>query len=292
MSRITIVGCGNMGSAITAAFMKNGHEMTIVDPNRAAAQRFVEQGAHYAESIDQDGGNDFILLNLPSKEIVMHVLEALPEGYLAGKKIVNTTTATPTDCREMCEYMISKGARCLDSKIECYPPEVGTELGFLTYCGDRALFDEIAETLVSLSPEPWFTGESYTTSAVLDIAAIETQYAMRYAILEGIGLAIKNGADIAPWLDMVELGNAGILQVSRRQFSKAFVEHTYDGTFEASSEASIAGDYHGLGVVRKAFEQSGMRTEFTQKMADMYKEAMDDGLGDREDVAIMYEILK
>jgi 3-hydroxyisobutyrate dehydrogenase-like beta-hydroxyacid dehydrogenase len=292
MSKITIVGCGNMGGAICSAFMRNGHEMTIVDPNKSAVQKYLDKGAHYAESLDKDGGNDFVLINLPSKKIVMSVLNKLPEDYFKGKNFVNTTTASPAECNEMCNYLIEKGARCLDSKIECYPPEVGTEYGFFTYCGNKELFEEIVDTLKSLSPEPWFTGEKYSTSAVLDVAGIETQYALRYAILEGIALAIKSGADVEPWLDMVDQGIPGILKVSRRQFSKAFVEHEYDGSYEEATEASIQVDLHGLGVVKKAFTQSGVNTDFVNQILNKYQEAVDDDLASKEDVAIIHEMLK
>ncbi len=292
MKNITVVGCGNMGSAIVSAFMNDNFQVSIVDLNEEGAKSFIERGAKYYSELVNVTETELILFNLPSNKIVMNILEDLPDNYLEGKNIINTTTATPKESLEVCEYIESKGARCLDCKIECYPPEVGSEYSVFTYCGNKSLFGELEDTLKSLSPQPWYMGESYTTCSVIDVAAIETQYALRYAILEGIGLAIKNDANILAWLDMVEMGMPGILQVSRRQFTKAFIDHKYDGKFDDSAEASIETDYHGLNTVQNTFKESGIRASFNKKMIEIYKEALEDELGSKEDVAIMNEILK
>ena len=50
MKKVTVVGCGVMGSAIIRALMAKDFQVTIVDLNMEAAQPYIEKGAKYAAS--------------------------------------------------------------------------------------------------------------------------------------------------------------------------------------------------------------------------------------------------
>ncbi|MCU5120159.1 NAD(P)-binding domain-containing protein [Bacillus thuringiensis] len=75
MSKITVVGCGVMGSALIRAFMKAGHTINIVDKNPTVAKPFAAEGATFKLSLDDALDCDFVLLNLPDYKIAMQVIE-------------------------------------------------------------------------------------------------------------------------------------------------------------------------------------------------------------------------
>ena len=74
MKNITVVGCGTMGSSIINTFMNAGLEVTIVDLNEKAAERFTARGAKYYRNLNESGDNDCILINLPNHKIANAVV--------------------------------------------------------------------------------------------------------------------------------------------------------------------------------------------------------------------------
>ena len=93
MSKIIVVGCGNMVSNLVRAFMEGGHCVSIVDLKEETAKSFVEKGAAYHKSLQDAGNADLIVLNLVNIDIVKSVINSVDAGYLKGKLVLNTTTA-------------------------------------------------------------------------------------------------------------------------------------------------------------------------------------------------------
>src|SRR6266571_4290546 len=64
--RVGFIGLGMMGKGMAANLQKAGHELVVHDLSRAAAEPFLAQGAVWANSPKQVGGQtDVIFTSLP-----------------------------------------------------------------------------------------------------------------------------------------------------------------------------------------------------------------------------------
>ena len=287
MNKITVVGCGNMGGSIVDAFLKAGHNVYAVDSNYNNVKKHV--GAVYKERLEDALNVEFILLNLPSTKVVKNVIEAVKDE-IKGKIVVNTTTATPEETVQIAAYCENLGISYIDSKIECYPAEVGTENGVFTYSGNQEVFNSIYDTLKALSPEPLYFGDAIASSAVIDIACINVQYAYYQSFIEGIALSIKYGTDINTLIQMGSIGMPGIIQAAQRELTREFVDKKYTGEFDKALEASIAVDLHGLTNVKDSFRAADLKPILVKSMYNAVNSANDKGLGDRDHLAIINEL--
>ena len=201
MSRITVVGCGMMGGNIVDAFLDHGHDVTIVDVNRASALPRVERGARFSESLANALDSKFVMFSLPTDAVVRGVLSQCPRGSLDGKILVNATSETPSDVLALERDVCAAGGRYVDAAILTYQGEVGRRDACLLYSGDRLAFDEIEGELRSLSPNPLFLGDGVATAAeIVDVVVVAVHYGLVYAPLEGIARCAEFGVGADAYL--------------------------------------------------------------------------------------------
>ena len=287
MSKIIVVGCGNMGSNLVRAFMEGGHCVSIVDLREEAAKPFVEKGASYHKSLQDAGDADLIVLNLVNIDIVKNVIDSVDTEYLKGKLVLNTTTAIPADALEMANLLKDRGAEVIDAKILCYPPEVGTEASFMVFCGEQRVYDQMQEMIMAICRNPWYLGESLTNASVLDNAGTEVQCAVRYAMCEAVKLAFNNNADIEPLFTVFTQAIPGVIDANIRQIQKNFSNGSMTDSFPPAEEVSIDVTHKGLNVLQTSFARSGIDSAFNRAMLEKYQKAIDSGLGENEDCAVI-----
>lgn len=286
MSRITVVGCGMMGSSLVRAFMQGGHELYVVDINEKALEPLEKEGAHAYSKLRDVPDTDFIVVNLPTSKISKEVVEPVD---LDGKIVINTTTSTPLEAVEMQKLVESKDGLYLDSKILCYPAEIGTEIGFIVYSGSKKVFDMVKEDLKSLSPEPMFLGEKVEAAAVADATAVGPHYGMFFSVLESTALCIKHGFSVDEFLKMVEMLQPTLMEVVTRQVSSTF--SNFDGTYKDAQDATLDIELEGLKMFIRVLEQSNINAEYSKCMCKMMQSASDEGYGKKDIVAVMSQIL-
>ena len=83
--KVTLIGCGLMGSALAKAMMSAGTELTIVDIDEKAAAPFVEKGATHVETLEEALDSELIYNNVPGHGVFMEILSSLEPGALDEK---------------------------------------------------------------------------------------------------------------------------------------------------------------------------------------------------------------
>lgn len=169
MSKVTVVGCGVMGSCLVRALMNAGHEVVIVELNKAAADPFIEKGAQYSESLQDAPETDTVILNCPSHKVAKIVMGGCTKERLAGKYLINTTTCGPKDVEEMAEIAKNFEMSYLEAKIESYPQEVATERGYIMYSGSKEVYEKDCDVIKSFGKST-FLDEDPKAACVVDIS--------------------------------------------------------------------------------------------------------------------------
>lgn len=285
MSKVTVVGCGVMGRSLVNAFLNENHEVCIVDVNQQAAQPFLERGAKYEDELSRATDTDFILLNLPTHSTAMSVIASLGEDGLAGKAVINTTTASPKQVVEINSLVKSMGGAYLDATIECYPAEIGKETGYIVYSGDERVFRAAEEALSALAGANSYLGDNVVWASIIDLSLINVHYGLAMSLAESAALLVKNEFPMEIFLDHAKAAAPMAFDSPFRQMEQDLVHYT--GEFEDSDEASLEIETNALGSIIQALQENGINTEYSGNIYKLLNEALGRGLGKKNLISVV-----
>lgn len=287
LKEITMVGCGTMGSTLIGAVMASGVNVSIVDLNEQAAEKFVKKGAKFAKSLDEIDITDVILLNLPHHGIASNIIKTCSKD-LSGKMLIDTTTSTPAEVKDMQSIAKERGMKYLDAKLEVYPSSIGPETGYIVYSGDKEVFDTTKNVLDALG-KAVYLGEDVIGASVTDIAVLEVHFAAIGAMIEAAAFAIKNNISVTQIMDQIQ----NILPIMIEGNFKAFGQQleNYNGKFEPAKECSLTIEATALQTIIKAINEAGVKTPCGDSVLKMFNDGISHGYGENDAVAVVNEIL-
>ena len=168
MTRVGFIGLGNVGGKLAGSLLRNGVDLFVRDLDRAAAQPFLDEGAHWGESPRVMAENcDMIITCLPSPAASAAVMEA-DNGILAGlsdgKIWAEMSTTDEAEVTRLGAMVAATGAAAVDCPVSggCHRAATGN-IAILAGC-DRAVFDRILPVLTVLGRRVLHTGPLGTAS--------------------------------------------------------------------------------------------------------------------------------
>ena len=168
MTRVGFIGLGNVGGKLAGSLLRNGVDLFVRDLDRAAAQPFLDEGAHWGESPRVMAENcDMIITCLPSPAASAAVMEA-DDGILAGlsegKIWAEMSTTDEAEVTRLGAMVVATGAAAADCPVSggCHRAATGN-IAILAGC-DRAVFDRILPVLTVLGRRVLHTGPLGTAS--------------------------------------------------------------------------------------------------------------------------------
>lgn len=254
-----MIGMGAMGRAMAAAWVAAGRPVTVWNRTPGRAQGFTE--AATAEAAVE-----------ASRLVVVCVLDyeatyaALPAAALAGRTVVQLTTGTPRQAREMAAWATAHGASYVDGGVMATPPLVGHPGSLVFYSGSEEAFHASEPALRELG-EARFVGEDPGRAALYDLALLSAMYGM----FGGIGQALALGAsEHIPESELRPMINDWL----RAMLS--VVPADLDPEVEYASLRMQAANY---GILLDASREQGVRTDLVAPMGDLLHRAVAAGPG-------------
>lgn len=291
MNGITVVGCGSMGSALIKAFMDAGNEVTIVNRTRAKAEEFIIEGAHYVESLEMIDNKEMdrcVLFNLGAQDVVENIVRNASQGLLKDKVIINTTTCTPEEAREMEKLAESHGALFLDAALEVYPGEIGPETGYVVYSGSREAFD-IAEPFLKTIGKTVYLGEDVVGASVTDLAVLQVHFAAIAGLGEAMAYCMKNDYSPLAFSKQIKEILPIMMEGNYRSFGSELEKYT--GTFEKALDCSINIEAQNTKMIRDAMNSKGIKTPVSDAVVRLFEDSIKSGNGEMDVVAIINELI-
>ncbi len=288
MKKVTVVGCGVMGSALINALMKAGFEVTIVDLNEEAAEKFVKQGAHYASDLSEATDVDCIVLNLPTHEIARAVVAGADADKLKGKTLVNTTTSSPSEVLDMDQLCAGLGIVYLDAKIEVYPGDIGTPAGYLVYSGSEMAFNETKPALEAFG-KAVYLGEDVVGASVTDLAVLQVHFTAIAGLAEAAAFCIKNNYSVQKFVDQTREILPIMLEGNLRSFGEELAD--YQGTFEDASECTLNIEATAEETIIKALNEAGVKTPCGDSVLKLFKDGIQKGNAGKNVCSIVNELI-
>ena len=172
--KVTIIGTGRMGSALAAALFNKGFATTVWNRTASKTERLSRLGLRVAASVlEAVNEADVVIVNINNYDSTVELLRRPDiESALHGKILVQLTSGTPDEAREMESWARQCGIRYLDGAIWSAPMMIGTPQCMLLYSGSEELFDRLKPVLIAFGENTRFLGNEIGQASALDVAVL------------------------------------------------------------------------------------------------------------------------
>lgn len=140
MSEVTVIGLGEMGSALAGALVRGGHHVTVWNRTTAKAERLVQDGAVLARSAAAAVSASAIVIVCVSDYTATRAIFEKKEvaAALDGRVLVQLGSGTPKEARDTQSWVRAQGAAYLDGAILAWPRQIGAPETVILASGDEA----------------------------------------------------------------------------------------------------------------------------------------------------------
>lgn len=147
---VSVLGLGALGGALAQAFVNAGHRTTVWNRSAGKSDHLVAIGAVRADTVAEAvSASSLVVLAVSTYDVVRAVLDPVGDA-LAGRSVVNLSSGTPEQAREMATWVASRGAGYLDGAAMSGTRLVGQAEALFLYSGVQDAFEAHRQTLASL----------------------------------------------------------------------------------------------------------------------------------------------
>jgi 3-hydroxyisobutyrate dehydrogenase-like beta-hydroxyacid dehydrogenase len=282
MSEVTVIGLGNMGSALARALLKNGRAVTVWNRNPEKAAPLVDKGAVLAPSVAAAlTASPTIFVCVTNYAAANHILSEVAKE-LSGKLLVQFTTGSPQDARASEMWAHENEAEYLDCAITGSPSSIGAPGAHILVAGREATFQKAEPILRVLASNLDYKGEAIGLASAWEMVYIMHYYGMFLSLFHSVQICQSEGIPLEQYITL--LGEQG------KHYEKWLCENIQLGNYqETSSPLELwAG---GIKQIAQHAEDSHIHAEFPKLAARLFQQAMDAGYG-REEVSALFKVLQ
>ncbi len=282
MSEVTVIGLGNMGSALACALLENGRTVTVWNRSSEKAATLVDKGAVLAPSPSAAiADSPIIMVCVTNYAAANHILAEVATD-LPGKLLVQFTTGSPQDARASEAWSYEHEAEYLDSAITGSPSSIGTPSAHILVSGREAVFQKAEPILRILANNLDYKGESIGLASAWDMVLIMRYYGIFLSLFHSVQICQAEGIPLEEYITL--LGEQG------KQYEKWLCENIQFGNYQETS-APLELWAGGIKQIAQHAQDSHIHAEFPQLVARLFQQAMNEGYG-REEVSALFKVLQ
>lgn len=284
MSDVTVIGLGNMGSALARALLDAPQERAVTVWNRSPekAASLMEKGAVFApNAMTAVTASPIIFICVTNYAAANRILDEAAAN-LSGKLLVQFTTGSPQDARASEAWAQEHGVEYLDCAITGSPESIGTPSAHILVAGKEAVFQKAETTLRILATNLDYKGQLIGLASAWEMIYIMHYYGMFLSLFHSVQICQAEGVPMEEFITL--LGKQG------KNYEKWLCENIQSGNYqETSSPLELwAG---GIQQIARHARDSHIEAEFVQLTARLFQRAMDAGYG-REEVSALFKVLR
>ncbi|WP_405164846.1 NAD(P)-binding domain-containing protein [Nocardia sp. NBC_01499] len=272
---VTVLGLGAMGQALAAALLKGGHPTTVWNRTPGKDADLVAAGAIGAASVAeavQAGGPIIVVL---FDHASVHATLDPAVGDLSGRQVINLTSTTPNEARELATWAAAHGIDYLDGGIMAVPSMIGQPGASILYSGSRIIYDQHLEAFELLAAAEYF-GDDAGLASTYDFALLANMYTMFTGFLHGaammrsVGVTASAFAERAvPWV------------TAMAQMLPAYGQIIDSGDYTTPIQ-SLAFHKAALDAINRATRDAGVTVDFVAPIKNLIDRQVADGNGTLE----------
>jgi len=280
---VTVLGLGDMGSALARALLSAGRTVTVWNRSAEKAEPLAGQGATVAGSVAEAvEASELVIACLLDDASVREVLDT---AALTGRTVANLTNGTPRQARELSEWVKARGGTFLDGGIMAVPPMIGQPGAFVFYSGPREAFDAHRDAFDAFGGSN-YVGEDPGLAALHDLALLSGMYGLFIGVLQAYALIHSEGlsaVEFAPLLSGYQAAMSG--------FTARAAEEIDQGVYTEGVVSNLAMQAAAFGNLPAVAADQGVSAELIAPLHDLLRRAVADGRG-AHNLSSLVELLK
>jgi 3-hydroxyisobutyrate dehydrogenase-like beta-hydroxyacid dehydrogenase len=184
---VTVIGAGRMGSALATALFRKGFATTVWNRTGAKTMALLRLGLGVAQSLEESVRKaDIVVVSLSDYNSTRQVLQQPHiETALRGKIVVQLSSGTPKEAREMGSWAHGCGISYLDGAILGSPEWIGTPACTVFYSGPAEVFDHVKPVLMVFGDKTLFVGHEIGHASAFDVAVLTFGISAMLGFLQG-----------------------------------------------------------------------------------------------------------
>ena len=282
---IGFIGLGNIGGALAANLLADGHRLTVFDIDSIKVASLTAAGGTAAGSVDEVAkAADITFLSLPTPE----VMEAVADAWLgvsagSGKVLVDLSTNSPSVVRNIGNRLAASGTHLVEAPLTGGAPGArNRQLVFIVGSDDAGVFERIEPILQSLGRGTFLMGP-LGSGNIGKLANSLHAFASMWVTLESLALAAKSGVDLRTLVDMLRVAGGATPYLNSR------VENI--GTRGAPAEFSLDLAAKDAGLMIETGRDVGVPLPVASVLHEMLSFAKAHGLG-AHDISDLVEVME
>jgi 3-hydroxyisobutyrate dehydrogenase-like beta-hydroxyacid dehydrogenase len=270
--RAGVIGLGNIGGAIAANLVADGHSVAVFDRD-AERVRAIEGAAAAASAQDVARRAEISFLSLPTPAVVSAVAEQWLRGAEAGSVLVDLSTNAPTAVRELGRTLEKQGCHLLEAPLTGGAPGAKARKLVFLVGGEPEVYERCRPVLAKLGRAVFHfgpLGHGNTAKLVNSLLA----FTSTWVSLEGLAIAAKSGLDLRTLVEAIRTGGAG----------NFFIDRMVEGINERGRPAqfALALAAKDAGLLLDVAREAGVPAPVAAQIAQVLTAAAQAGLGERD----------
>jgi 3-hydroxyisobutyrate dehydrogenase-like beta-hydroxyacid dehydrogenase len=285
--KVTVIGTGRMGSALATALFNKGFATTVWNRTASKTEPLSRLGLRVAQSVlEAVNEADVIIVNILNYNATKQSLRHPEmESALRSKILVQLTTGTPDEAREMESWAQTRGIRYLDGAIMGYPTDIGKPQGTVLYSGSEELFSRVKPVLIAFGDNAIFVGNEIGHASTLDVALLSWAMSAMFGFLQGYIVCEAEHLSVEKYMQFVK-SLVPVLDMVLAALYGTIREKDYGNT-QASLEAYALCPKELIQWCR----DHGVDHSLADAQLSLCEKAINAGKG-QADFAYLYEVLK
>ena len=286
---VCVIGLGNMGGALAEALLANDQSVTVWNRTPSKCDALATAGAAVAASVPEGAAAaQVIVVCLTDHQAGMSLLQAdNVTSALRGKLLVQLSTVTGEESRELGRWAEEHGITYLDGSILGYPQNVRSNGCPIVYSGPKTAFDANKAVLTAMGGSPRFVSEVVGSVPTFDKTIHAFHYGSMMAFFHGAAMCHAAGFPIDVYANLV-LGEVGeITKAAQRRYGEMVAARSYDPA-EVTMEIDAAAYDHVVSLS----DELGVDGKFPETVADCFARAIAGGCAQQELPAVFETLLK
>lgn len=287
MKDVTVMGLGAMGGAIARALLQKGFQVTVWNRSHAKAEPLVKEGAALApNAASAIRASQVSIICVSDYKASYEMLDNEEvRAALPGRTLLQLSTGSPGQARELESWAHKHGADYLDGAIAASPVQMGQPEATIFTSGSASAYQQAEPFLHALAGNVPYYGEQVSAASSMDLAFLSYLFGSYLGffhaarILESDGLRVDDFgsmiAHIAPMIGQVLKYESDVIQT---------------GAY-TPPQSSLHMSMTTVELLLVQAREAGMNNEFPVFAHKLFQRAITAGYGE-EEVAALIKIMR
>jgi len=282
VSRAAVIGLGSMGMGIAHSLRRAGFDVVGCDVNRAAVERFVQDGGRGAPAPASAAANVDVVIcvvvNAAQTEAVLFGENGAASSMPEGAVFISSTTMDPAACRRIATRLEASGRLYLDAPISGGAARAADGSLTVLASGAPAAFAKARPALEAMASTVHELGSEVGIGSAFKMVNQLLAGVHIAAAGEAIAFAAKQGLDLRKVYEVIT-GSAGNSWMFENR-----IPHVLDGDYAPRSAVDIF--VKDLGIVQDMARDFRYPVPLAAAAMQVFLMASGAGMGRDDDASV------